>query len=131
MPYTLLHISDLHRSPEDPIGNEALLSSLVSDFARAQTETPSFYNPDAIIVSGNVIQGALLNDPHHAHIVEEQYNVALQLLESLTDRFLDGDHTRVVIVPGNHDVEWNVAYSAMQAVDDADLSFDIRPATSG
>lgn len=131
MPYTLLHISDLHRSPQDPIGNEALLSSLVSDFARAQADAPPFHNPDAIIVSGDVIQGAPLLDPRHAEIVEEQYEVAFGLLESLADRFLDGDHARVVIVPGNHDVEWNVAYAAMQVVDEADLSSNIRPSDFG
>jgi hypothetical protein len=131
MTYTILHISDLHRSPQDPIGNEALLSSLVSDFSRSHAETPPIHSPDAIVVSGDVIQGARLDDPNHVAIVEEQYDVALQLLNSLADRFLNGDHSRVIIVPGNHDVDWNIAYSAMEAIAEVDLPTNIRPADFG
>jgi 3',5'-cyclic AMP phosphodiesterase CpdA len=62
LPYTILHISDLHRSPTHPIGNDELLSSLVSDFERAATEDPTFGPPDAIVVSGDLVQGVPLGD---------------------------------------------------------------------
>jgi hypothetical protein len=131
MPYTILHISDLHRSPQDPIGNEALLSSLVSDLDRAKEEDPPIPNPNAIVVSGDVVQGASLLNPDHAKLVKDQYAVAAELLNMLAERFLDGDRSRVVVVPGNHDVDWNTAYSSMEPVNDADLSTNIRPTTFG
>jgi hypothetical protein len=127
MPYTILHISDLHRSPLDPIGNEALLSSLVADLARSRSEIPQIGHPDCIVVSGDVIQGAALSDPNYIAVVEEQYEVALQLLNSLAERFVDGDHARVVVVPGNHDVNWNVALSAMETIPDDKIPKDLRP----
>lgn len=132
LPYTILHISDLHRSPTDPIGNDELLSSLVSDFERAATEDPTFGPPDAIVISGDLVQGVPLGVPDHETIIHAQYKVALDLVTRLCDRFLDGDRSCVVIVPGNHDVDWNVARSAMQPIPDADLAASpIRPRDMG
>ena len=132
MPYTILHISDLHRSPTDPIGNDELLSSLVSDFERAATEDPPFGLPDAIVISGDLVQGVGLGEPDHEAIIRAQYEVALDLVNRLCHRFLGGDRSRIVIVPGNHDVDWNVAFSAMQPVAEADLAASpIRPRDMG
>jgi len=69
--------------------------------------------PDAAIVSGDIIQGVTLNTPDYAAELERQYEVAHDFLAHLADRFFAGDRSRVVIVPGNHDVCWNTAYSAM------------------
>lgn len=132
LPYTILQISDLHRSPADPIGNDELLSSLVSDFERAATEDPTFGLPDAIVISGDLVQGVHLDEPDHEAIIQSQYEVALDLVMRLCDRFLDGDRSRIVIVPGNHDVDWNIAFSAMQPISDADLvASPIRPRDMG
>jgi hypothetical protein len=38
------------------------------------------------------------------HVLREQYQEAQDLLVQLTDLFVDGDRSRVVVVPGNHDV---------------------------
>ena len=35
----------------------------------------------------------------------------------LAEKFLDGDRSRVIIVPGNHDVDWNLAFQAMRRVE--------------
>lgn len=132
LPYTILHISDLHRSPADPIGNDELLSSLISDFERAATEEPTFGLPDAIVISGDLVQGVRLGEPNHEAIIHAQYEVALDLVMRLCNRFLDGDRSRLVIVPGNHDVDWNVAFSAMQPIPDTDLvASPIRPNDMG
>ena len=40
------------------------------------------------------------------------------LLTSLTDEFLEGDRSRVILVPGNHDVDWNCARSALVKSED-------------
>jgi len=39
-------------------------------------------------------------------------------MEELTDRFVEGDRSRVVLVPGNHDVDWPMSKSAMTLVPD-------------
>lgn len=114
--YSILHITDLHRSIGDPISNAELLSALISDRACYEREDPPIRPPDAIVVSGDVIQGVPLNQLDFAHELTAQYNVAFEFLVSLADRFLNGDRTRVIIVPGNHDIDWNTALSSMERV---------------
>lgn len=112
--FTILHISDLHRSPTDPIENSTLLGSLLSDLDRYKIESTSIPAPDAAIVSGDIIQGVNLTLTGYADELTRQYDVAFNLLATLTDRMFEGDRSKVVIVPGNHDVCWNTAKSAMR-----------------
>lgn len=112
--FTLLHISDLHRSPTDPIENSTLLGSLLSDVDRYSTESSPIPAPDAAIVSGDIIQGVTLNFTGYADELTRQYDVAYDFLSTLADRLFAGDHSKVVVIPGNHDVCWNTARSAMQ-----------------
>jgi 3',5'-cyclic AMP phosphodiesterase CpdA len=123
MGYTILHISDLHRSHTDPISNDQLRSSLIADRDRFTTETPSVPPPDAIVISGDLIQGVPLGEPHYSARLAEQYEVASEFLTTLCDQYVDGDRTRVVLVPGNHDVDWNMAFASMH-----ELSGSSRPA---
>lgn len=111
--FTLLHISDLHRSPHDPIENASLLGALLADKDRYVIQTPQVSEPDAAIVSGDIIQGVPLNTQGYVRELERQYEVAHDFLACLADRFFAGDRSRIVIVPGNHDVCWNTAYNAM------------------
>ncbi|AMV48247.1 metallophosphoesterase family protein [Paraburkholderia caribensis] len=111
--FTLLHISDLHRSPHDPIENDSLLDALLADRDRYLIETPSIPAPDAAIVSGDIIQGVPLRFADYGKELKRQYEVAHDFLARLADRFFEGDRSRVVIVPGNHDVCWNTARAAM------------------
>jgi hypothetical protein len=118
--FTLLHISDLHRSPHDPIENASLLGALLADQDRYLIETPMVPKPDAAIVSGDIIQGVRLGAASHAAELSKQYDVAYDFLSGLAERFFDGDKSRVVIVPGNHDVCWNTAHEAMTQLIDED-----------
>jgi hypothetical protein len=111
--FTLLHISDLHRSPHDPIENASLLGALLADQDRYLAETPKVSRPDAAIVSGDIIQGVTLGTADYVGELAKQYNVAYDFLCSLAERFFGGDHSRIALVPGNHDVCWNSAFSAM------------------
>jgi Calcineurin-like phosphoesterase len=120
MPYSILHISDLHRSPSDPISNDELVSALLSDRTRYVNEEPGIRSPDAIIVSGDIIQGVPLNTTDYAVELSRQYATAEAFLAELTERILGGDRSRVVIVPGNHDIDWNSAFAAMSPVGAAD-----------
>jgi hypothetical protein len=116
MPYSILHISDLHRSPTDPISNDELVSALVSDRSRYIAEAPPVRAPDAIIVSGDVIQGVPLGTPNHAAELANQYATAENFLDELVNRFVSGDRSRLIVLPGNHDIDWNTAFSAMVPV---------------
>ena len=116
-----MHISDLHRSPEDPISNEELVSALLHDRDRYMRETPSIAPPEAIVVSGDIIEGVPMGTEDFSTQIDQQYEVAEHLLEELAERFLEGDRSRLVIVPGNHDVDWNTAFSAMEPVEPSDI----------
>jgi hypothetical protein len=44
-----------------------------------------------------------------------------EFLDELVKRFLDGDRSRVVIVQGNPDIDWNTSLKAMEVVDRKDV----------
>jgi 3',5'-cyclic AMP phosphodiesterase CpdA len=131
MTYTLLHISDLHRAQADPIGNAELLSTLLADRDRAAQENPPIGSPDAIVVTGDLVQGARLGLEDYGAELDAQYEVATDFLIRLADEFLDGDRARMVILPGNHDVDWNGAKAAMQLIADEDVPSRFLPAMCG
>ncbi len=114
--FTLLHISDLHRSVDEPFTNEEIMSSLVADVARYPYGQPTISKPDAIIISGDLVQGLALGSPHYPSGLVAQYEVAFDLLKRMADIFLDGDRSKLVIIPGNHDVDFNQSLSAMVEV---------------
>jgi len=118
--FCILHITDLHRSLHDPLSNDELISALVSDRDSFPFEDPPIALPQAIVVSGDIIQGVGLGAPESAKQLAEQYDTALAFLGELADRFLGGDRSKVVIVPGNHDIDWNVARSSMIEVAEAE-----------
>lgn len=122
---SVLHLSDLHRAADDPISNDELLVALSTDRARYTRASTPIKAPDAIVVSGDIIQGVGLGHPDPTNELNAQYEVAEQFLAMLADEFLGGDRSQLVIAPGNHDVDWNMARSAMTAVPEGEV---IRPA---
>jgi hypothetical protein len=92
------------------------MSALVSDRQRYIHESPSIEIPGAIIVSGDIIQGVPLGTKNSATCLAKQYDTASDFIKELTDRFVDGDRSKVVIVPGNHDIDWEMSRSAMKVV---------------
>src|SRR5437764_891905 len=121
MPFAILHVSDIHRSPTDPIGNDELISTLVADRDAYRTESPRVPAPDAIVVSGDLVYGARLGDRDFERTLRDQYDDALEFLDRLAQRFVDGDRSRVVLVPGNHDVDWNTAFTAMRRPEEGEV----------
>lgn len=113
--FTFLHISDLHRSAADPISNADLLSALIADCDRYQRESPSIPVPDVIMVSGDLVQGVGLDQSGREAELDRHYSEAAEFLQMLTEE-LHGDRSPVVLIPGNHDVDWNTARSAMSEV---------------
>jgi hypothetical protein len=119
--FSILHITDLHRAKSDPISNAELISALISDRERYVKEDPPIATPQAIIVSGDIIQGVGLNAPNFSEELAEQYEAAYDFLVDLANRFLEGDRSRVIIVPGNHDIDWNTALASMELVEEKDF----------
>lgn len=105
MKISILHISDLHRDRLNPIDNHVLFDSLVRDFERyTSSEDPLISAPNFIIVTGDLIQGVLHGVRDGENKLRHQYKEAETFLNELTERFVGGDKSRIVIVPGNHDV---------------------------
>ena len=124
--FSILHISDLHRSSIDPITNDELISALVRDRDRYIREDPAIAVPDAVVVSGDLIQGVPLHANDFAAKIDDQYVVAEEFLDELVRRFLDGDRSRLVMVPGNHDVDWNTAFNSLAPVPAEETPADVR-----
>ena len=112
---TVLHISDLHRTSGPLLSNDELLPALVSDATRWDAEGIPW--PELIVVSGDLIQGAALGTCDPDAEVDAQYREVGDFLTRLGEEFLDSDRSRMVIVPGNHDVHWRRSLSGMKPID--------------
>ena len=95
MRYSILHISDLHK--KDGVDYTALLQSLEKEMRLWQEE--QILSPTFIVVSGDLIQGA-----NNENEIQKQYEEVEKFLTSLVQLILKGDKQRIIIVPGNHDV---------------------------
>lgn len=96
--------------------NDELLTAMSSDAAR--WELDGIRRPDLIIVSGDLIQGVSAGGQSTDDEIEGQYAEAGDFLARLAAEFVDSDRSRVVIVPGNHDVDWSRAREAMRPLSD-------------
>lgn len=103
---SILHIADLHKKADDNFDN--LLNSLVEDCDSYTAK--GITKPNVIVVSGDLIRGGKPEE------ISKQYQETKEFLEKLTDHFLKGDKSRIIIVPGNHDVDWNVSAEAMVSI---------------
>ncbi len=101
---TILHISDLHRDPQNQTTNTALLNSLLRDRDRYTTEDPQIKSPDLVVISGDIVQGVESDRSDSLAEVQRQYDDAYDLLSRLAEDLLDGNKEKVIVVPGNHDV---------------------------
>jgi hypothetical protein len=123
---SILHISDLHRSPNEPVDNDTLVAALLADRDRYLGDTPVIPPPDAIIVSGDLIKGSPIAHSTREEDILSQYRTAGKFLDHLTGRLLNGDRSKLVIVPGNHDVCWNTSLDSMERVPDNEYPDDVR-----
>ena len=118
---SILHISDLHRSKGCEISNVALLSSLLKDKDRySVSENPSIQAPDIIIVSGDIIRGSIKYDGYEEE-VKNQYEEAIAFLNDLTNHFLGANKNRIIIIPGNHDIDWKFSKESMEKIDSSKI----------
>ncbi len=113
---TFLHISDLHRTSGPRPDNDELLAAIFSDANRWEQE--GIPRPDLIVVSGDLVQGAPIDRPNSDSEITSQYVEAADFLQRLTDALVGSDKSKVIVVPGNHDVHWGRARQAMQQIED-------------
>lgn len=118
MNLSILHISDLHRDPVNPLRNDVLLNSLINDCRHFSSEEENIIRaPELIIVSGDIIQGVKPDDKDPETNLRQQYGEAHDFLSKLSERFVGGDRERVIIVPGNHDVSSYHFHQSLEAID--------------
>lgn len=109
--YTILHISDLHKPQKSSYKN--LCESLFVD--SDHYEKDGIQKPEIIVVSGDLIEGSKNNDAEQAaEEIRSQYRDVAGFLNELVNYFLGGDKSRIVIVPGNHDVYRNASSASMK-----------------
>jgi hypothetical protein len=99
---TILHISDLHRDLDSELTTDALLESLRRDRGRYIEE--KIAPPDLAVVSGDLVLGVKDDSDAGRLELKRQYDEAGEFLGKLADLMFSGDHSKIVIVPGNHDV---------------------------
>lgn len=129
--FALMQISDLHRSEANLISNDELLSSLTASCGRFVEETPPIQPADAIVVCGDLARGLPISSTEYPKALDKQYADAFDLLTRLADTFVGGDRSKVIIVPGNHDVDWNKARDSMRVVARTDESIQDLLTTQG
>ena len=114
---TIVHISDLHRITEANVDCLRASFEVEKEYYRANNiPIPSF-----IVVSGDIIQGSKESESLKAREeILSQYEVAGKFLAELCDIYLGGDRSRMIIVPGNHDVSQYVTRGCMSKIDTDD-----------
>lgn len=109
--YSILHISDLHKGESNDFDH--LFASLCNDADSYDQEIP---RPEIIVVSGDLAEGAEGYDADK--IIQRQYDEIEAFLNKLVDYFLKGDKSRIIIVPGNHDLYREATKESMEEIPD-------------
>lgn len=112
----ILHISDLHRDASHPLSNSALIDSLDRDRERYQSQYATLETVDLILVSGDIVLGVAATTQDAGTQLELQYQEAESFLSALADIFVAGNRDRVVIVPGNHDVNFYEVTASLKEI---------------
>jgi predicted MPP superfamily phosphohydrolase len=114
---TILHLSDLHRSQNAPVSNDMLLSCLLLDLEKQGFEDPVIHACDVAVITGDIIMGAPVDDTNVSETLTKQYREAKDFLIQLSEELFDGDLSRIFVVPGNHDVCWQICKQSMERVE--------------
>ncbi len=107
--FSILHISDLHKPENCNLDN--LFYSIQRD-SEAYTKE-GVRKPEIVVVSGDIADGVKDSGSDAETIIMSQYKEAGKFLKALTDYFLDGDKSRMIIVPGNHDYCYKTSKNSM------------------
>ncbi|NEO96753.1 MAG: hypothetical protein F6K56_44270, partial [Moorea sp. SIO3G5] len=105
----ILHLSDLHITT----GEQATLWS--NQLAQDLIQDLDIPNLDALILSGDIAN----------YSTPEEYQAAKQFLHNLRQDF-PLDSKQIVLVPGNHDLNWKLAKRAYQLLDLEDYDGELK-----
>ena len=115
---TVLHLSDLHRSQDAPVSNDLLLSCLLLDLEKHQAENLPIHKCDVAIVTGDLVRGASIDEVNVSETLNKQYKEAKSFLIRLSQKLFEGDLRRIFLMPGNHDVCWQLCQQSMETVEE-------------
>ena len=107
--YSILHISDLHKGENNNFNQ--LYASLCNDADSYDQDIPK---PEIIVVCGDLAEGA--NGDGAEEKIKKQYEEVETFLNKLVIHFLNGDKSRIIIVPGNHDLYRGATIRSMTAI---------------
>jgi 3',5'-cyclic AMP phosphodiesterase CpdA len=102
--YNILHLSDLHFGTSENADN--WYNQLAEDLYQELKCLPL----DVLILSGDIANKS----------TPEEYNAAKQFLDKFSEEF-HLQPEQIVIVPGNHDLNWGLAKKAYKLIDIEDL----------
>lgn len=117
---TILHISDIHRTPDGEINNNVLIDSFEREIEQYRKE--GIPKPNLIVVSGDIVMGVKGDKESDLLKLEEQYVEAYDFLNEMSNIFLNGDKSKLILVPGNHDISWFHSKQSMEKIDTTLLS---------
>ncbi len=63
---TILHISDIHRTEDEPVSNANIIAAITADLKRQQQDE-GLPKPDFLIVSGDMTQAAKEDEYNDAY----------------------------------------------------------------
>ncbi len=111
---TILHLSDIHRTPDrdGEVTNAVLVDSLMRDLERQSISMPDAI--DIIVISGDLVQGVSVDAEDGSERLDAQYREAEAFLVELAERLVRGERERIVLVPGNHDINWQTSSASMK-----------------
>jgi UDP-2,3-diacylglucosamine pyrophosphatase LpxH len=109
--FSILHISDLHKGENNDFAH--LFASLCND---ADSYDQNIPKPEIIVVSGDLAEGA--NGEDAGKKIQRQYEEVEVFLNQLVVHFLNGDKSRIIIVPGNHDLFRGATIKSMALIPD-------------
>ncbi len=115
--FSIIQISDLHKDSD--FSYNQLFDSLKSDSEKYASL--GIFPVSYIVVCGDLIQGTQSEDIAKGNDeIHGQYEEVSAFLRELVDFFLDGELGRLIIVPGNHDVNRAVSINSMNLVNEAE-----------
>lgn len=91
----ILHLSDIH------LGNIAQAQRYFTQLATDLTQNLNVKQLNYLVISGDIANRS----------TEEEYEAAFELVDKLVKRY-GLDPNRIVIVPGNHDLNWDLSEAA-------------------
>lgn len=105
----LLHLSDLHRADDGSFSASAAVEALLDDLEQVFGSATSAPAIDVIVVSGDLVQSG---------DSKREYKQTADFLSCLYGKLFPkfsatGDKSRLVLVPGNHDVAWEQCRRAL------------------